>query len=73
MQRRAEKVAKDEAAKALEGAAERVERAALAEIERLLPTLIEQYGEFARQAASEDVANAIAGAQDDENQSNSGN
>ena len=48
VQRRAEKVAKDEVAKVLEGAPERVERAALSEIERLLPTLIEEYREFAR-------------------------
>ena len=62
---RAEAVAREEAAKALEGAAERVEAAAISKLEAMLPTLVREYTELARNAATEEEANDIALAQDD--------
>ncbi len=63
VQRRAERVAREEVAKILEGAAERVEQIAISEIEQLLPILMKEYGDFAREAAGYD-ADAISQAQE---------
>lgn len=61
---RAEQIAKDEVQEILKGITERLEAEAIRQVEEMLPGLIRDYGEFARQAAGQDVADAIAAAQE---------
>ena len=61
---RAEKAAKEAVEEVLKGAVERVEREAIFKLEELLPTLVEEYALLARGAASGEVADKIAAAQD---------
>ncbi|MCE0504188.1 hypothetical protein LR948_02365 [Roseivivax sp. GX 12232] len=65
VQRRAEQVAREEVSAALEGVLDRIENEAISKVEAMLPTLYEEYSEIARRAADDDVANAIAAAQED--------
>jgi hypothetical protein len=62
---RSETVAKEAVAEALNGALERVEREAIGRLEADLPRLVADYLRLAQNAASADVANEIAAAQDD--------
>ena len=62
---RAEKIARQVAEEVLEGAIERIEQRAISHIERALPTLVADYGEIARNAVNDLVADQIAAAQED--------
>jgi len=62
---RAERAAREEARSATRQALENVEALAVSKIEEQLPILIEEYLELAKNAASRDMANQIAAAQED--------
>lgn len=64
---RAERVAKDEAKSALDEAIKEIEAKAIAYTEEMLPTLFREYAEFVQQVVNNDMADQIAGAQEDEN------
>lgn len=64
VQRRAEKVARDEVKEVLQGAVKRIEEEMISKVEAMLPTLYSEYAEMARRQATGDEANAIAAAQD---------
>lgn len=65
VQRRAEKVAREEVQEILREAVARIEAEAISKVEAMLPKLYEEYHEMAYRAANGDVADAIAAAQDD--------
>jgi len=61
---RAASVARDEVNLALEGIENTVEKLAVSKMEELLPTLIEEYGRFAVDTVSNEMADQIAQAQE---------
>ncbi|MCB2012314.1 MAG: hypothetical protein KDF64_17300 [Geminicoccaceae bacterium] len=64
VQRRAENIAREVAESILKDALERIENDAISRVERMLPKLVEEYGELARNAVNETIANEIAAAQE---------
>lgn len=66
LRRRAADVAREEIKAAMENMEQRVEEAAISKMEQLLPRLMEEYGEFAKNAVEDDTANRIAQAQGEE-------
>ncbi len=66
VQRRAEKVAREEVQEVLKESLEKIEAEAISKLEAMLPKLYDEYSDLVYRAASGDVANAIAAAQEDE-------
>lgn len=64
IQRRAEAVARAEANEVLAELTKRIESDTISKFDAMLPRLFEVYSEMARQAATDDVSNRIAAAQD---------
>ncbi len=65
LRQRAASVARDEINLALEDIKTKAEAAAISKMEELLPTLLKEYGELAKNAVDDDIANMIAQAQGD--------
>jgi hypothetical protein len=65
LKRRAEYVAREAAAKAIEGVERRSEAAAVSQMEQMLPILMAEYREIALKTASGEMADEIARAQND--------
>lgn len=66
LRRRAAVVAREETKKVTDTIPALVEALAISKMEQLLPTLVEEYSELARNAVTSDIANAIAEAQENE-------
>jgi Asp-tRNA(Asn)/Glu-tRNA(Gln) amidotransferase A subunit family amidase len=64
---RAEKVAREATEAALQGAVERIEKRAIEAVEALLPRLTAEYLDLVRNSVSDEVANEIAAAQENDN------
>ena len=65
VQRKAEKIAKEAADKVLKDTALKIEQEAISRIEAMLPTLVREYQELAKNAAGAEMADAIARAQEE--------